>query len=630
VMALWLSSSPNNNRLDRAMTVRIKGYVASRSNATQTEPIVAIGDFEPLSPIQRSSHRHKPPTTHPYVWTSECRVQGGRIPTFLNEYGASSLLTVDQLAGMALGIQNNNAWEEPLRQVADFLALNHAMHKLHVTSPNSSTEVYMKVIGQFQQSQMDRQSTSLSTNTGREATAARAQTIIAQHKTALQHALSLADPTTTAAAPAAPAAAVTLSVAKLNVIHSFLCDGLVDDAGLIRRKNVRVGSTSFGSHETVAQTFMDGLATLNMLENQLFRNNRHGHHTDTTTTTTLALIVYAAAVLLTVVDIHPYADGNGRLARIGLNWALLAKGQLPFVIQLFSTPTQRQAYVDAIKKTRRNCDLQHFGSADPNAVQKVYETTGCLFPMVDLILDRLHKAVTECKRLLNDKTSQKLQDEELAAAKRFREKAAAGSCLICFEDQPNMATLCCGKAIHLNCMAEWLSSNTSCPQCRATLPSIPERMRRNDDDDNDYLETTTDWDFDEEDFDDTTTNDMEDETETHDDSERVPRVTFGGVAILGAEDDDADGDGTMEEDDTTNDVTDAFGFEDDDTEVDDEDAEAAAAVAQVASHIQQEQQRSELPPPCVYCRNRSARGCSNTCCGRCCIAHGQYFCERHR
>jgi hypothetical protein len=252
--------------------------------------------------------------------------------------------------------------------------------------------------------------------------------------------------------------------------------------------------------------------------------------------------------------------------------------------------------------------------------------------MVDLILDRLHKAVTECKRLLNDKTSQKLQDEELAAAKRFREKAAAGSCLICFEDQPNMATLCCGKAIHLNCMAEWLSSNTSCPQCRATLPSIPERMRRNDDDDNDYLETTTDWDFDEEDFDDTTTNDMEDETETHDDSERVPRVTFGGVAILGAEDDedDADGDGTMEEDDTTNDVTDAFGFEDDDTEVDDEDAEAAAAVAQVASHIQQEQQRSELPPPCVYCRNRSARGCSNTCCGRCCIAHGQYFCERHR
>jgi hypothetical protein len=30
---------------------------------------------------------------------------------------------------------------------------------------------------------------------------------------------------------------------------------------------------------------------------------------------------------------------------------------------------------------------------------------------------------------------------------------------------------------HLNCIAEWLSANSSCPECRGDLPSLPRRMR---------------------------------------------------------------------------------------------------------------------------------------------------------
>jgi Fic/DOC family len=342
--------------------------------------------------------------------------------------------------------------------------------------------------------------------------------------------------------------------------------------------------------------------------------------------------VYAAAVLLTVIDVHPYADGNGRLSRIGLNWALAAKGACPFVVHLFSTPTQRQAYVDAIKKTRRNCDLQAFGTAGTDAVGKVHQNSGCLFPMVDLILDRLHKAVIECTRLLNDKTSQKQQDEEEQAARRFRERSAAGTCLICFEDHPNIATLCCGKAAHLNCMAEWLSSNASCPQCRAILPSLPERMRPTDEDGDD---TTTDYIAETEstdytaNFDDTTI-EMEDENDnTAAEGQLAVRVRFGDVTVMGPDDDlDDDDEGAngtreMEEDDDTT-TTDDAGLDITDDPDQDEDA---LIVAAVANHLQQQQ--SESPPSCTFCTNLSARGCANACCGRCCIAHGHYHCVRH-
>ena len=54
--------------------------------------------------------------------------------------------------------------------------------------------------------------------------------------------------------------------------------------------------------------------------------------------------------------------------------------------------------------------------------------------------------------------------------KKMREKAAAGSCYICFEDNPNIATLCCGHAVHLNCLSKWLEMHATCPQCRATIP----------------------------------------------------------------------------------------------------------------------------------------------------------------
>ena len=40
----------------------------------------------------------------------------------------------------------------------------------------------------------------------------------------------------------------------------------------------------------------------------------------------------------------------------------------------------------------------------------------------------------------------------------------ADCCMICHEQGPNIATLCCGAAVHLNCMAKWLADAPQ-PSC---------------------------------------------------------------------------------------------------------------------------------------------------------------------
>lgn len=583
IAALWLFPTP----LQHAVTVRVKGYVSSGSNAAQTDPLVAVGDVDHLTAITT-----RKPMTKKYSLTQNCRVQGGQIPSFLRQL--SGFLTLEELAGSSIG---GFTWNEKLRVVADFFSLNRAMNTLHAQSPNTSTELFVSVLNEFQQSQWERQASSLTSNAGRESSAV-ATKIKSQHKNAMEHALNSTN---------------ALSMAKLNVIHSFLCDGLIEDAGLIRRKNVRVGMTSFCPHEEIAQKMIDAISTLATLDAQVIQQ----HQSQQDNKTILAVLVYAAATLLTILDIHPYADGNGRLARICMNWALSVKGQFPFLVHLFATPTQRQNYVDAIRKTRRNFDVKVFGSANSDTVRHVHQISGCLFPMVDLILDRLHKAVTECNRMLSDKRSQTQEDEEAQAARRFRERAAAGSCLICFEENPNIATLCCGKAVHLNCMAEWLSGQSSCPQCRADLPSIPERMRRSDS--NESAETeeadldishTTEDDTDSTHsaaLDDTTTEEVEVRMDSAAQNYENDTTTEDDTMTASANTAD---DTTMEED-TTNDTTDDTSTSD--TEEDDDTQQAS----------------SHHPPACTFCNNRSARDCSNTCCGRCCLLHGWYNCERH-
>ena len=52
-----------------------------------------------------------------------------------------------------------------------------------------------------------------------------------------------------------------------------------------------------------------------------------------------------------------------------------------------------------------------------------------------------------------------------------REAANAGECVICFGDNPDVSTLCCGNIVHLKCLKTWIYdlNNPSCTHCRAPL-----------------------------------------------------------------------------------------------------------------------------------------------------------------
>jgi hypothetical protein len=188
------------------------------------------------------------------------------------------------------------------------------------------------------------------------------------------------------------------------------------------------------------------------------------------------VILFAAVAMYGVVDIHPFQDGNGRLSRIVANWALR---QLLFPINLFATPAQRAEYVLALEKTRHVLSLTDTqGTVSRDDVLQAIRHTGVFVSLVQLLMDRVAMAVVECNRVWEEKSGMAAEAAEARAARRARERAAQGSCIICLDDKPNIATLCCGKAVHLNCIAEWLSGSNSCPVCRSELPSISGRVAR--------------------------------------------------------------------------------------------------------------------------------------------------------
>lgn len=70
--------------------------------------------------------------------------------------------------------------------------------------------------------------------------------------------------------------------------------------------------------------------------------------------------------------------------------------------------------------------------------------------------------------------------KELTAERIYRKKAKENqNCLICLQEEPDVATLCCGKVMHVNCMTRWLNENKSCPNCRSNMSAIESPGRNN-------------------------------------------------------------------------------------------------------------------------------------------------------
>ena len=663
-----------------ACVVLVNGYVTSQVNPGNADPILFLANVIVVS--------HKIPPSAAAVgvtrnnndrWhhSANDRIPGGKVHEFFKAH--AHFLTNESLSGQSS--QWSSPWTSdlPLPRVTDsmdqlvsqFIERDHAMHTLwhqqqqSTTTISSSQQHYMAALAEFQASQLDRQKVSLHSHCGRAASATDVAKLTGQHQAALVRACGystnssssssssssstdtnnqITKTAATKSTPTEPDSNVpssleddarypaTLTRDILCQWHGVLCgNGLQADAGQLRRKNVRVGKTNFQPADTIAATLDELLTALDTIQNRLLyssRNHQRNHHRNQqdgeVLSTGRAAATFAAAVFFAIVDTHAFSDGNGRLGRLAANWALRRAG-IPFCIHLFATSVQRKEYTTATILTRRNLYLQERGNVDSSAMIEALRLAGGLGPLVDLFLERLAKTITEFNNLFQEKSSLVMEEADAKAARRYREKAATGSCIICFDEKPNIATLCCGKAIHLNCMAEWLSTKNTCPQCRADMPRLPPRLRapeRHPDDQQPALaidpaiyvpsdgegdETTSSTVF----MDDTT--DMTETGSMHLD-EAIARAILPAVP---------DHETTSVDEDETNSTT-AVSMDAEQTTSSDVDDDTTTE-----QYVQA--QADALPPFCVYgnCHNRSARDCSNTACGRCCVSLGRYNCERH-
>ena len=507
----------------------------------------------------------------------------GRVPTKFNEESSKVL--------------------DNLNCISKFLSEYQAMSTL---SDNSTANIayYLPTIREFEQTQFDRQSAGLRTkknsNNAEEMTK-----IVEGHKNALKAAIEDAQ-------HHREMVFVGLFPDKIRLCrwHGLLFGKEISN---FRFTNARAGRTVFCHPKDID--------TENLRFEQAIISIFHQWKEIIFQTNSYSSIYYsvglAAIALYGISDIHMFSDGNGRLSRICANWMLTRTLGLPFTITLSANEQQRSEYIHAVKLALKSIQ---------DASQREIEPSGIFKPLVHLLLDRIAHAVQECQRKLTEKSRAAVEEDEARIARRVRERAAQGHCIICLEEHPNIATLCCGQAVHLNCVAKWLVTAPNCVGCRAPLPpmriqqppapapaaraaasQMPRSILRiasegeasneiflramglriRTADEGEGEDATTTYTDDEEDPDTTTSMDNDED----DEEENLDTSTF--------TDDDED-DGTS---------TNMYADEDDE-----EDGDTTTMVS------------------CNYpgCNNIPAMDCENGYCGRCCRDYGFHtFCARH-
>ena len=106
---------------------------------------------------------------------------------------------------------------------------------------------------------------------------------------------------------------------------------LLKKPGEFKDKNNRAGETHFVDHTLVKGTLIKGFDFYQALTHPFAK---------------------AAYIMFLVSEVHPFLDGNGRIARVMMNAELVKQGQTKIII-----PTvYRDDYIGAIRKLTRQED----------------------------------------------------------------------------------------------------------------------------------------------------------------------------------------------------------------------------------------------------------------------------------
>jgi len=408
--------------------------------------------------------------------------------------------------------------------------------------------------------------------------------VVTAHERALKEMLSLKE---------------RLTVEHLCRVHAILCAGQgLKEVGMLRSVNVKAGKHKFCKPALVRQR----------LEAFVAMANRLAEAAETVQCAELA----AAVVVLQCNYIHAFRDGNGRLARIMCNWMLQRCG-VPFVICLCSSQDQRQRYVASIVGVQdaslqlgreRRALLASSSSEGAGLRERLVAEARILRPLeealseaVNLVHAHTKRAWEELERLRLRLLRDASNASAAAALRESRREQRANNCMICHEERPNIATLCCGAAVHLNCMAKWLADapQPACISCREALPRALPRQASGQDDEitstsSEQYETTT------------STGSREDAGGSEEGRESSP-------------------------DETTSTTSDAD--EDDSSSATDETTTSDTTANSALSRALDSRGQGGRRPRCGLCMNVAASACSNKCCGSCCLQYGSNFCLRH-
>ena len=209
---------------------------------------------------------------------------------------------------------------------------------------------------------------------------------------------------------------------------------LVPGGGMLRTGAVRAGRTRFATPASQVQRKLEALVAA--LRTLSARDD-------------VSPVAKAAWACYNLLALHPFADGNGRLARALLNM-MLARHGVPFVVTLAASDSQRAAYRTALIASHCASDVR---------------------PWATLVAACVARAWSGLETAWQEKRTAAQAAAAGASARQARDDARRGTCMICLEEGVTCSLLCCGQAFHMRCLSQWLvSSGTTCPGCRAVVP----------------------------------------------------------------------------------------------------------------------------------------------------------------
>lgn len=490
-------------------------------------------------------------------------------------------------------------------------------------SASVSNETYKQLVKDFETSQLNCQPAGLRTNTN-SASAAGVQRITDCHSDALVHGLNCIAGKDS-----------WLDETNLHLIHAKLCPDLAG-SGRYRDNKVRASNALFVIPQNIEREMNKFFLAAQRFQTKWANSSTAIMDEHQWVKLVHDKISFVAIILFGIVDIHPFRDGNGRTARIFMNIALKRILGLPFPITITAQIHHRRQYTDALKECRSRLSRISKGEG-------LAEGQSAFDRLTEFVVDRVLHAVVQMNSLVELKAHSAAMEEEARVARRVREKAAEGQCIICLDENPNISTLCCGQAIHHNCLTEWLSNQGTCIACRKTMPKVPRTLQRqqnvqptNVNAPNDRAEETTDDTTETTDDTTSTTEVVQQQQQQQDDNDTTEDTTDDTT-----DDTTSDDNGQQQEDDndTTEDTTDDTTEDSVDNgqqQADDSDTTEDTTddtTDDTADTTDDTESTDNAPAPSIFCtncqRNKFAADCTNKMCGRCCQVHGQYNCRRH-